>query len=133
MVIDLSAVFQDREALPLAAEALQREEHEDLLVERVRIKATAAYDIPAWLLIPNKRKGTLPGVAVLHCHGGQYIYGHEKTLASAVDPAEDRERQGPHPSTDDGHVSPRGGAGSRTVVSAPSSWPRAYRKRAVKF
>ncbi len=78
----------DPTPLPLAAEVLQREEHEDLLLERVRIKATAAYDIPAWLLIPKKRQGTLPGVAVLHCHGGQYVYGHEKTLASSADPAE---------------------------------------------
>jgi dienelactone hydrolase len=77
----------DPTPLPLAAEVVSREERDDLLVEKVRIKATPAYDIPACVLVPKKHMGPLPGIAVLHCHGGQYLYGHEKMVASAADPA----------------------------------------------
>ncbi len=86
----------DPKPLPLQADVLSREERDGFTVEAVRIKATPAYDIPAWVLVPTQRRGRLPGVVALHCHSGQYVYGHEKALSSPQDPprlVEFRERQ----------------------------------------
>lgn len=72
---------------PLSAEVLAREEREGFTLETVRIRATAAYDIPARVLIPHQRKGRLPGVLALHCHSGRYVWGHEKILSAPGDSA----------------------------------------------
>lgn len=66
---------------PLGAELVSREEREGFTLETVRIRATAAYDIPARVLIPHGRKGRVPGVLALHCHSGRYVWGHEKVLS----------------------------------------------------
>jgi len=72
-------------ALPLSAEILSREEREGFTIETVKIRATAAYDIPAKVLIPKGGKGRVPGVLALHCHSGQYVWGYEKVLSSQQD------------------------------------------------
>jgi dienelactone hydrolase len=38
------------------------------------------------VLIPSGRQGKLPGVLALHCHSGQYVWGHEKAISSPNDP-----------------------------------------------
>lgn len=84
-------------ALPLGADLLEREERDGFTLERVRIRATAAYDIPAWVLIPARRAERVPGVAALHCHSGQYVWGREKVLSSPGEPdflTKFRERDG---------------------------------------
>ena len=72
---------------PLAAELVRREERDGFTLEVVKIRATAAYDIPARVLIPANRRGRLPAVVALHCHGGAYVWGHEKVLAAPDDSA----------------------------------------------
>ena len=76
----------DPPALPVGAERLGREDREGFHIERVKIKATGAYDIPGWVLIPAKRSGRVPGVVAIHCHGGNYTFGHEKVLSSPGEP-----------------------------------------------
>lgn len=71
--------------LPLSAEVVSREERDGFTIETVRISATPAYDIPAKVLVPNSGKRRLPGVLALHCHSGQYVWGHEKVLSSPQD------------------------------------------------
>ncbi len=71
---------------PLGAEVLRREERDGFTLETVRIRATPAYDIPARLLIPNRRSGRLPGVLALHCHSGRYCWGHEKVISRPDEP-----------------------------------------------
>jgi dienelactone hydrolase len=73
--------------LPLGAELLAREERDGFTLESVRIRATPAYDIPAWVLVPSRRSGRVPGVVALHCHGGEYVFAHEKILSRADEPA----------------------------------------------
>jgi dienelactone hydrolase len=68
-------------ALPLSAETLGREERDGFTLETLRIRATGAYDIPGWFLLPSGRKGRVPGVIAIHCHGGCYTLGHEKILS----------------------------------------------------
>ncbi len=76
----------DPPALPLAAERVDREERDGLIVESVRIRATSAYDIPARVLLPAQRRKALPGVVALHCHSGKYQWGHEKLVSRRDDP-----------------------------------------------
>jgi dienelactone hydrolase len=72
---------------PLGATLVQREEREGFTLETLSLSATAAYDIPARLLIPTGQSGRRPGLVALHCHGGAYVWGYEKVLASPDDSA----------------------------------------------
>jgi dienelactone hydrolase len=82
------AVLRDRlgyapAALPLTAEVVRREDRGDFTVEVANISATAAYHIPARVLVPKSAPGKkLPAVLALHCHSGRYTWGHEKVLSS---------------------------------------------------
>lgn len=76
----------DPQPLPLAADLVRREEREGFTLEVINLHATAAYTIPARVLIPTKRDGKkLPAVVALHCHSGRYTWGHEKILSSPTD------------------------------------------------
>ena len=76
-----SLLHYDPKPERLAATLLRREERDGFTLETLRISATAAYEIPAWLLIPSNRSGPLPGVIAIHDHGGRYVWGHEKILS----------------------------------------------------
>jgi dienelactone hydrolase len=69
--------------VPLAAGLVRREERDDFTIEVVNIRATPAYDIPARMLVPKKKRSEkLPAVLALHCHSGRYTWGHEKVLST---------------------------------------------------
>jgi dienelactone hydrolase len=72
--------YDPKPAAP-GAELVRREERDGFTIEVVKIRATAAYDIPARVLIPAKRSGRLPAVVAMHCHSGRYTWGHEKILS----------------------------------------------------
>ncbi|HEX2188746.1 MAG TPA: hypothetical protein VHG51_07585 [Longimicrobiaceae bacterium] len=76
----------DPEPAPVRAETVAREERDGFRLEEVRIRASPAYEIPAFLLVPSGRRGPLPAVAALHCHGGQYAWGARKLVSSPDDP-----------------------------------------------
>lgn len=73
---------------PRAAQArvVGREERDGFAVETVRIPASPAYEIPARVLVPTGRRGRLPAVVALHCHGGEYAWGSEKLVTDPADP-----------------------------------------------
>lgn len=71
---------------PAAAELVKREEREGFSLEILRLKVTPAYDIPLRVLVPERRSGRVPGVLVMHCHGGRYVWGHQKVLSAPDDP-----------------------------------------------
>jgi dienelactone hydrolase len=83
----LRRLAYDPPAPKVGAQVLGREEREGLIIESVRISATAAYDIPAKVLFPAKRARRLPGVVALHCHSGKYQWGHEKIVSHPGEPA----------------------------------------------
>jgi dienelactone hydrolase len=83
-----SRLGYDPPALPLGAQVTGREERDGVVIESVRIRATTAYDIPAKVLLPAKRRARLPGVVALHCHSGRYQWGHEKVVSSRADSPE---------------------------------------------
>ncbi|HEX2081047.1 MAG TPA: hypothetical protein VHG08_25320 [Longimicrobium sp.] len=68
------------------AEPVRVEERDGFRIEHVRIHASPAYAIPARVLVPSGRRGRLPAVVALHCHGGQYAWGAAKLVSSPDDP-----------------------------------------------
>lgn len=83
-------------AEPLRAALIEQEQRDGFTLESLRISATAAYEIPAWLLLPDRRSGKIPGVVAQHCHGGSYVWGREKLVSHPDDPehAQDYRRRG---------------------------------------
>jgi len=73
---------------PVEAEWLSREERAGFTVETVQLRVTPTYSIPARILIPNDRRGRMPAVLALHCHSGEYTWGHEKVLSSPGESAQ---------------------------------------------
>jgi dienelactone hydrolase len=69
-----------------AGEVRAREVRDGFAVETLRIHAAPGYEIPARLLLPTGRRGPLPAVVALHCHGGQYAWGAAKLVSAADDP-----------------------------------------------
>jgi dienelactone hydrolase len=67
------------------AEVDRVEERHGFRIEHVRIHASPAYEIPAHVLVPSGRRGRLPAVVALHCHGGQYAWGAAKLVSSPDD------------------------------------------------
>lgn len=61
-------------------ETLERLDRGAYIRERVLINTTPAIRIPVYVLIPKERHGKLPGVVVLHDHGGFYLWGKEKVV-----------------------------------------------------
>lgn len=76
----------DPEQPPIRAEVIRWEDREGFRIEHVQIQASPAYQIPAVVLIPARRRGRLPAVVALHCHGGQYQWGYRKLVSSPDDP-----------------------------------------------
>lgn len=68
-------------ARPLSAEMVRTEERDGFRLEEVTIRATAAYDIPATVLIPSGAKVRRPGLIAIHCHSGRYVWGREKIIS----------------------------------------------------
>ena len=71
---------------PVTGEVTGVEERDGFRIETLRIRASAAYDIPARVLVPAGRGGRMPAVVALHCHGGQYAWGAAKLVSSPDDP-----------------------------------------------
>lgn len=59
-----------------------RAEREGFIEERLTFHTTPQAQVPAHLLIPAG-KGPFPGAVVLHDHGGFYMWGREKVVATA--------------------------------------------------
>jgi dienelactone hydrolase len=70
----------------IQSEIVGREDREGFQIEHVRIHASPAYQIPAAVLVPTRRRSRLPAVVALHCHGGQYQWGYRKLVSSPDDP-----------------------------------------------
>ncbi|MFA5058748.1 MAG: prolyl oligopeptidase family serine peptidase [Opitutaceae bacterium] len=70
---------------PVVAELLRRERREGFTLEVLTLSATPAYRIPARVLVPEGPSKRRPAVVALHCHGGSFVWGHEKILSSPDD------------------------------------------------
>jgi dienelactone hydrolase len=66
---------------PPAVEIIRRTEREDYIEEYLTFQTTPDLRVPAYVLLPRKAPRPAPGVVVLHCHGGAYLWGKEKVVA----------------------------------------------------
>jgi dienelactone hydrolase len=64
-----------------AAHIIRRTDRGDYIEEYLTFWTTPDLRVPAYLLIPKKAALPAPGIVVLHCHGGAYVWGKEKVVA----------------------------------------------------
>ena len=62
-------------------ELIRRTDREDYIEEYLTFRTTPDLRVPAYVLIPRKAALPAPGLVVLHCHGGAYVWGKEKVVA----------------------------------------------------
>lgn len=68
-------------AAPLAAEIIRRTDRGDYIEESLTFQTTPDLRVPAYVLVPKEASLPAPGLVVLHCHGGAYVWGKEKVVA----------------------------------------------------
>ena len=64
-----------------APEIIRRTDRGDHIEEYLTFQTTPDLRVPAYVLIPKKASLPAPGLVVLHCHGGAYVWGKEKVVA----------------------------------------------------
>jgi dienelactone hydrolase len=69
-------------AVAAAPEIIRRTDRGDYIEEYLTFQTTPDLRVPAYLLIPKKATLPAPGIVVLHCHGGAYVWGKEKVVAT---------------------------------------------------
>ena len=71
-----------------AARLLSTEKRDGYRLERLLLDLNGEEDVPALLLIPDKRQQQAPGMLYIHWHGGMYDLGKEQLLTGVpVQPA----------------------------------------------
>jgi len=70
-----------------AAEIIRRTDRGDYIEEYLTFQTTPDLRVPGYVLIPKKASLPAPGLVVLHCHGGAYVWGKEKVVAVDNEPA----------------------------------------------
>jgi dienelactone hydrolase len=64
-----------------APEIIRRTDRGDHIEEYLTFQTTPDLRVPGYVLIPKKAPLPAPGLVVLHCHGGAYVWGKEKVVA----------------------------------------------------
>jgi dienelactone hydrolase len=77
----LENLFYSPPAVSPAPEIIRRTERADYIEEYLTFQTTPDVRVPAYVLIPTRAKQPAPGLVVLHCHGGAYVWGKEKVVA----------------------------------------------------
>jgi dienelactone hydrolase len=70
-----------------APEIIRRTDRGDYIEEYLTFQTTPDLRVPGYVLIPKKVSLPAPGLVVLHCHGGAYVWGKEKVVAVDNEPA----------------------------------------------
>lgn len=70
-----------------AAELVRRSDRGDYIEEYLTFRTTPDLRVPAYVLVPKNARRPAPGLVVLHCHGGAYVWGKEKVVAVENEPA----------------------------------------------
>jgi dienelactone hydrolase len=75
--------------LPVAPtpEIVRREDRDTYVQEYLTFQTTPDLRVPAYVLIPKHLKRPAPGIVLLHCHGGFYVWGKEKVVELEREPA----------------------------------------------
>ncbi len=75
-----------------APEIIRRTDRGEYIEEYITFQTTPDLRVPAYVLIPKKTSLPAPGLVVLHCHGGAYVWGKEKVPIMAIPQTERRRR-----------------------------------------
>jgi len=67
-------------------EIVRREDRDTYVQEYLTFQTTPDLRVPAYVLIPKHVKRPAPGIVLLHCHGGLYVWGKEKVVELAREP-----------------------------------------------
>ena len=78
----LDHLFYSPPPVPPEAEIIRRTDKGDHIEEYLTFRTTPDLRVPAYVLIPRNAARPAPGLVVLHCHGGFYVWGKEKVVAS---------------------------------------------------
>jgi dienelactone hydrolase len=62
-------------------QVIRRTDRGDYREEYLTFQTSPDLRVPAYVLIPKNVALPAPGVVVLHCHGGAYVWGKEKVVA----------------------------------------------------
>ncbi len=66
-----------------APQMIRKTDRGDYIEEYLTFQTTPDIRVPAFVLVPKGGKRPAPGIVALHDHGGFYLWGKEKLLASA--------------------------------------------------
>ena len=77
----LDHLFYTPPAAAPAPEIVRRTDKGDYIEEYLTFQTMPDLRVPAYVLIPKKAALPAPGLVVLHCHGGAYVWGKEKVVA----------------------------------------------------
>jgi dienelactone hydrolase len=77
----LEQLFYAPPPVPPAPEVIRRTDRGDHIEEYLTFQTTPDVRVPAYVLIPKETAMPAPGLLVLHCHGGAYVWGKEKVVA----------------------------------------------------
>ncbi len=83
----LEQLFYSPPPVPPNPEIVRRTHRGDYVEEYLTFQTTPDLRVPAYVLIPKKAALPAPGIVVLHCHGGAYVWGKEKVVAGDNEPA----------------------------------------------
>ena len=62
---------------------LRRDDRGDYIEDYLTFQTAPGMSVPAHVLVPKKARMPAPGIVVLHCHGGFYLWGKEKVVECA--------------------------------------------------
>jgi dienelactone hydrolase len=82
----LDHLFYSPPAVSPSPEVIRRTDRGEYVEELLTFQTTPDLRVPAYLLIPTKAKLPAPGLVVLHCHGGFYLWGKEKVVEMEGEP-----------------------------------------------
>jgi dienelactone hydrolase len=76
----LQQLFYLPEPVAPVPDIVRREDRGDYVEESLTFQTTPDLRVPACVLLPKTTKRPAPGVLLLHCHGGFYVWGKEKVV-----------------------------------------------------
>jgi dienelactone hydrolase len=76
----LDHLFYEPGSVPAAPQVISRTDRRDYVEEYLTFQTSPDLRVPACVLIPKNATLPAPGIVVLHCHGGFYVWGKEKVV-----------------------------------------------------
>jgi dienelactone hydrolase len=73
-------LFYSPPATSPSPELIRRTDRGEYIEELLTFQTTPDLRVPAYVLIPKNATLPAPGLVVLHCHGGFYLWGKEKVV-----------------------------------------------------